>query len=77
MSVLEKEKEAMLITAIFKGNLIELYSVLRNFKINPSKLQDIKGNNALQLSCLNNSYQIVEFLIRFAQEYFPDVSIAN
>ena len=77
MSILEKEKEAMLISELFKGNLIELYTLLRNFKINPSVLKDLKGNSPLQICCLNNNFQVAEFLLRYVEEYYPSVSIQS
>lgn len=77
MSQLEKEKEAMLISELFKGNLIQLYTFLRNFNFNPVLLRDIKNNNAIHISCLNNNSALVEFLIRYVEEYYPKISIEN
>ena len=77
MSIFEKEKESLLVSCLLQGNLKELYSFLLNFKINPVTVKDIKGNNALQISALNNSHSQLEFLFRFVEEKYPEASITD
>lgn len=74
---MDKEKGLAFISVLIKGDETETYTFLRNFKLNPAVVKDFKGNNAVQISILNNNYHLVEFLIRYIQEYHTIVSISE
>ena len=66
------ELEATFLSLIHQGNLVELYKFLRKNNIPPHSIKDNRGYTALHLACYNNSTSIVQFLLRYVSEIYPD-----
>lgn len=66
------EKEATFLSLVHQANLVELYKFLRLNNIPPHTIKDNRGYTALHLACYNNTTTIVQFLLRYAKEMYPD-----
>lgn len=50
----------------------DLFNLMRDNNLDPSKYTDNQGYTALHHCALNSNTSLVKFLIRYVQEYFPD-----
>lgn len=67
-AMLDKEKEAMLITQVNHGNLVELYKFLQDYPMEPHKVVDSRGYTPLHIAALNNTTSIAQFLLRYVKD---------
>lgn len=64
----DKEKEAMLITQVNHGNLVELFKFLQEYHMEPHKVVDSRGYTPLHIAALNNTTSIAQFLLRYVKD---------
>lgn len=55
------------ISAVYKGEISEVYRVLRKTSIQPQICRDSKGYTALHIGSLNGNLSLVEFLIDYVK----------
>ena len=67
-AMLDKEKEAILITQVNHGDLVELYKFLQDYPMEPHKVVDSRGYTPLHIAALNNTTSIEQFLLRYVKD---------
>lgn len=58
------------ISAAYKGDLLELYSILKKTGLDPCNLKDSRGFTGLHIACFNGNYTMLEFLIDYVIRNF-------
>ncbi|CAG9315370.1 unnamed protein product [Blepharisma stoltei] len=74
MDVVDKERHCEFISLVYKNNVPQIYTILRDYQIDPFLPTDSRGYSALHVCALNNSTTIVKFLIRYVQEFYKEKS---
>ena len=59
----------LFIGAVYKGDLNEIYRVLRRTNVNPHTCKDSRGHSALHIASLNANLSIINFLTDFVRYY--------
>ena len=70
----DKEKEAMLITQVNHGNLVELFKFLQEYPMEPHRVVDSRGYTPLHIAALNNTTSIAQFLLRYVKDTHAESS---
>jgi hypothetical protein len=59
--------EQLFLSSIYRGDINEIYRLLKKSALAPQKPRDSRGYNALHIAALNSSYSVVDFLIQYVR----------
>ncbi|CAG9326983.1 unnamed protein product [Blepharisma stoltei] len=65
-------EQQLFISAVYKGDVSDVYRILRRTSIEPFSCKDVKGYTALHIGSLNGNLGLVEFLIDYIRQTYRE-----